>query len=430
MSPLLLVALFTQLGVEDYDAMFQQNAVASQTLRVTWRRTSKPTEAPWQHQQKMAEKFKAALERGKVSATTRASMERMIQQARAAKAPDIASLTRTIQQDFWTNRERYQWRYRWSSSNGHEFLGPKFSELQHPNCESLPSDLATSLSDRLVISGGFDDGKFRVWFGGEKIEQHRKGAVTLKPPAIEVEYFPPLAMPRSNWQGNVHPIDAFFRPDPVQQRVVGEYTLDGVPTVVVVKVWKTTVKGINGWDIERAYLDVVRGAIPRRIEYGVTALVPALDTFTVETGGDEKQFKPSRIVRDVKIEEVRPNYYYPIRGFDDEMGTPPEDAGAAKVSRRVVYQTADWVATKIELDRAMSSEMFDLKFPPNTVFHDATTNEVRVTGGVDEFAELAINRAVQPVKSRSAWLWWAIPSGTVVVVIALVVFLRRRRTVR
>jgi len=430
MFALLLAGCLMEIGVEDCDAMFRQNCSEWKTLRVSWRRTSKPTEASWKHSLSELKSTQELLERNDLPANVRAALEARVKRVRSSKVPVIADHTRTIQQDFWSDRNRFQWRYRWSSSSGHEFMGPMFAELSHPDCESLPSDLIGPLSKRLVVSGGFDDGSFRVWFGGEKIGAFWKGGITLTPPAIEVEYFPPLAMPSEAWHGKTHPIDSFFRQNPVAQCVVGDHLLGDVTTKVVVKCWNVVPPEKSGFNIERAYLDLDRGAIPLRIEYGHVTRVSNLEKFGTAPYGAGGECAPLRIVHGIELSQVRPEVHYPVRGFDDRMGPEAKQRVGKNVGPLVVYETTNWSVSKVEIDRVMSPEMFELKFPPNTAFHDAKTNEVRVTGGVDGFAELAINRAVRPVKSRSGWLWWGIPSGLCIGLVAFVAYLRRGRKAR
>lgn len=430
MFALLVAACLMDVSVDDCDAMFRQNCTEWSTLRVSWRRTSSPTEAPWKYDQANLKSYQKQLERKDLTTTAREQMELRLKQIRYSETAVIADLRRTIQQDFWSNRSRFQWRYRWSASSGHEYMGPTFQELRHPDCESFPTDLIGPLSDRLVISGGFEDGSFRVWFGGEKLGQFWKGGTTLEPPAIEVEYYPPLVNPPASWKGHVHPIDSFFRPNPVAQRVIGDYSLNGVLTTVVFKAWNVSPPQKDGYDVERAYLDRERGAIPLRIEIGLIKSIANLETISVAPYGAGGKTFPLQIVHSVELKEVRPGIFYPVRGVHDVMGPEPKERVSNHVGAVVPYKTADWDVSKVEFDRPMPTEMFDLKFPPNTVFHDAKTNETRITGDVDGFSELAINRALQPVQSRTAWLWWGIPSGAGLVLILFVAFRRWTRKAR
>ena len=222
----------------------------------------------------------------------------------------------------------------------------------------------------------------------------------------------------------------FFREPSSMQRVIGEYLLDGVKTSVVVKAWETRSASDTTWLVQRAYIDVERGALPLRIEIGTSGDLPDVARMVVEPYPHSSDFLPSCVIRDVSIASLKADMFYPIRGIEDSMGPHPDDAGEQKVRRLVPFQTSTWDVRSVECDREMSSEMFELKFPPNTAFHDARTNETRVVGDKEGFSELAINRALQPVKSRTAWLWWGVPSGMSLLVILFVAFRRWTRRAR
>ena len=52
------------------------------------------------------------------------------------------------------------------------------------------------------------------------------------------------------------------------------------------------------------------------------------------------------------------------------------------------------LAVRVEINRPMSAAMFDLKFPPNTVFYDESNDKQRPSGSADEIGRASCRERV------------------------------------
>ncbi|MFN0054658.1 MAG: hypothetical protein ACKV0T_21000 [Planctomycetales bacterium] len=244
-SALLLVQSWT---VEDLDLLYRQNAAQAPTLRVDWRRTVSVTPARIEFENRAVGLLERHLEEGKTPLSEIETVRKRVDEAR--RSPSELPPSRTVMQDYWSDRDRFQWRYPYDPQTGHE-------------------------------------------------------------------------------------------------------------------------------QIERAFIDARRGGIPIRIETfasGGGDLDSVLAAGTKPHTGDAFPY-PSGLVRDVEIEEVIPGFFYPMHGYEDDLGRNPDadNVGNKKGEKRVVvYGTTEWEAYRVELNRPMSAAMFDMRFPKHTKIYDKT----------------------------------------------------------
>ena len=401
------------LTVDEIDSLFAQNAYQSSTLRVDWRRTLTLTDEWRRDTDQKRDVLRWQLQAGEIPPQNRANVQKMVEAVNAVIPP-----ARTIMQDYWSDRNRFQWRVLNDDAAGFETHGVNPRKVFHPDVESTTEELVSSLKDRLIITGGGAGLTFRTWFGSKRSvdSPFYAGAITFDVPASKgiIEFFPPLALPANDWPGVPNKIDLFFRPASIRTVMLGRFTLRGVSTQVVIKAWPRAKLGGGRpgqtWDVIRAYVDTGRGAIPLRVEGFVAGEEHIEGLFASDAtprSGELAPF-PTWLVRDIDIKEVTRGFYYPVHGFSDDLGVSPESAG--KIPTKLVpHQTVEWEAYRVDANRPMSSEMFDLVFPPNTIFRDERSNESRLTGDVDGFSELIVNRMSTPKPSFHLWsspLFW------------------------
>ena len=334
--------------------------------------------------------------------------------------------------DYWSDRESFQWRILNDDGKPHDYMTDSPPRIVHPDTESLPDDLPKALNEHLVITGRGQGQPFRIWMGSKQapLYSYHRALISFQPPIVAgtVDFFPPLALPESDWKGTVHRMDQFFAPGHGRAEWIGTMMIDGVETQVVTKAWRpvgSLPKEI--WLVIRAFVDMNRGGIPLRVE-GFAGTDKDLDVLfaakALPLTGDAPPL-PNWIIRDVEIKEIAPGMYYPMRGFEDQLTRAGENIDVKTKPRSVLHQTTEWRAFRVEANRKMTPAMFEMKFPGNTVLRDATTNETWLTGDANEHAERVVNRAMPKVGNK--WWWNAgLVVGGCVAALGLVWFVSKR----
>jgi hypothetical protein len=335
--------------------------------------------------------------------------------------------------DFWTDRRGCLFRLPPLQSR-HWVDGPP-TGWSFPDVECTPETLRTFFKDWSVYS--FVPGalaSMRVWQGvgkdgsmdglwhAKKIDESMTGF-----------QFPPLtfvpgaaALPDS-----IHPIDEFFARPVAEMRVERREMVDDRPTYVLVhrKIGPTSVPHTTPGDVKSikivsAWIDPGRGYLPLKITWD-SALV-----LNGKTIGDEWR-QPISTLTCMEILRVG-NGYYPVRGAsevfmsDPDVTEPPDFdkvlAGTERYKPYVKARTLSWEVLKVEPDRPMSPEMFELEFPKGTLYYDATKQRSFLQGGTEEELQRLLAKAAETARqasSRRALLERIALWGTVVAALAL-----------
>ena len=137
------------LTVDEIDSLFAQNAYQSSTLRVDWRRTLTLTDEWRRDTDQKRDVLRRQLQAGEIPPQNRANVQKMVEAVDAVIPP-----ARTIMQDYWSDRNRFQWRVLNDDAAGFETHGVNPKKVFHPDVESTTEELVSSLKDRLIITGG------------------------------------------------------------------------------------------------------------------------------------------------------------------------------------------------------------------------------------------------------------------------------------
>lgn len=403
---------------------FRQNAMMAETLRVDWRFTRSETDNYLSSLRFDAEEIR------RLSAIDPNVAEQSAQNLLGiSESLKRGCVPVTFMTDYWTNRSKHQVRF--LSLNQVQTFDD-FNHPSHPDSESLPADLLGALSKYNTIT--FADGSsYRVWWGTANGQSTWRGSEEQSYPMMVGvgDLLPPLSVIGEALNGDgyrlMHPVDIAFIGGDVLTLESGSTVIDGRPVTLITRVDR--VKNQKGtFLIHRIFSDVARGAIPLRIE--------KYECFTDEDSkiicglppdrlcdGLAPPF-PQQLVVSVKVVEVSPAFFYPGEGEVKEMGAISMVEGVAKEVHAM--RTTKWSTFRVEPNKPMSDEMFEAKFPANTLVRYQSTNENKLTGEMDDIGELVtrpIAAGTKPLTSWN-WLWW---SAAIVPLVLLGVRRFRRR---
>lgn len=410
---------------EDITALFMENALRAQTLRVE----STVTETSTANK---IEFYKARIALA-ATAPTRADIP---PEWRARIAADAKSDAETLEslrttarltcrQDYWSDRSNFQMRAPVDRKLGGWFSFDIPPDRDFPDIEATRDELVPAFSDIFVLScGPATQGRVRIWEAMILLGDHHSGRVLFKNSERHC-HFPPLALPSPEWGGIPNPIDEFYIRFLQQGRakIIGEFEIDGANTVLI----EVHIEGASA----RAFVDLAQAAMPRRIEF----FLGDVAEYSSHIGLciDHPQLWAVRIVSDIALEEIEDGgvkLIYPVSGLESHLSrsASAEQAVSKAHPEEAVHEEWRWNVESVEINRVMSKENFALAFPPNTIFVNQPTNELLLTGDVEGYTE----RVIQESLGYNAASFW---QGNLVVVLgalgALIVaaaFIRFRRS--
>ena len=195
---------------EEIDALFVENALRAQTLRVGWKTVYDETQRQ-RFSGVRADLMNEALEQGKIPGRLRGKISAQSQRLRRNVADGEARTRKTMLHDYWSDRAHFQTRSPWNLETGGPFSYRDAPDVEFPDVETTRQNLGQEFGEVFVLSHGpSTDNRFRIWEGRSLGKDARgSGLVRLSNPKDGCR-FPPLALPKPEWGGTMHPIDEFF----------------------------------------------------------------------------------------------------------------------------------------------------------------------------------------------------------------------------
>ena len=364
---------------ESLFAQFRDNTKAFKTLKLQWRRDATRTEE-WATHEKMVIRDLEA--KASALANTTDEYHELSQEINRRTQPFAQLLApRRMVQSYRTNRVGYL-----------ACAAPVNWDAIHSGPDwYLPDEPVTAESMRTTFPNFFlgaytgDPTKGFMWctplLGGTVSAQVRR----LNYYADEHNYFPPLGVEKSEWGSDVlwHPIDLFFRADFKQFTTVGRETIGGHEAVVIesrkeTPRQKTQAANLRFFEINRAWIDPERGALPLRIEW----------SYLEEIDGKPAPGKllgknPWKVLETTEILDVEGGGFYPSKGIIKEYGpmltkvdtTTPE----ARLPFSILQESTTWEAAKIEANQPINQE-FTIPIPKGTYYYNEIMNYTVLAG--------------------------------------------------
>ncbi len=408
----------------ELEAIFRQNALQAQTLRVQWQRTISETPSMQQVYERLAEQQDKTAADASFKSAEREVAKRQAESIRQFLAKRASASTESFQQDYWSDREHFQFRLPVNPDNDGTVFSASSAWKPFPDDDPTPVSLPTIFGKIAIVSRGPATSRlFRRWNGRQHKGGVFAGLIGSKQPELASAHFPPLAMRPVEWGGVASPLDSFFDPNPIRERIIGHAQIKGVDTLVWERAWERS-KAV--WTVMIGYVDPIRAAIPLRLEIYGTEASPQPEHFAVPWEDRHVKlgvFFPTQVVECSRMSE-HDGMVYPARGTIEHL----QPLGLEPGNDVVVVKREEWIIHSIEKDRPMSEEMFALKFPANTVFVDQTRDETRLTGDVDGYSARAIG-GLRPTSPLKPW-WrqtWLLVSSLSALVLGLGVLQWRRR---
>lgn len=434
---LLLVSLSaataSDLTPEERRAEYLQNALQAKTLRVRWSWSRRRTGAEEKYNERRMQIVRRELEAGRYPKDKAPQawerVKRFESDEERERARISATLDMTFDADYWSDRNRVQFR---TPGSGAKASKP-FPDLASPLNQNPEAFVGFT-----VLSGGLEGGQWRLM-----LHTGEQGAIESSNPHGHSSscHCPPLALPEPAWVRdwrNIHNLDRFFMTESRLIRDEGETTLDGVFCHAITGVFPS-LNGDSDALIMRVFVPSGVASIPVRLELlhypeDETQTLADLDWLPIGkpvTGKTHPNL--GSIVRDVVVEEVEPGFFYPVHGFVDHYGrTPDHDTYEWEGLPVVVYETREWRAHQVEANRPMTEEMFAFEFPPGTLIRDGLTEDAYVVDP-DGYANRITAGWVKPPSAQkdSSWFWWLLSfcGVTIAAATAFLVLRRRRRSV-
>lgn len=357
---------------EEVSAIANQNRAFPMRVRVQWNVSRRDEKTKAQYYLSVADSLDQQAKAPGVSDEARTSA-RLTAEFHRRYYGHFNPHTEEFRHDFWSDRANFQIRQQPDSSR---------KLIAHfPDEQSTADNLATTFASVSVLSyGTATRSLFRTW-QGNAADGQGMGSVATRIPENTL-LFPPFCYASRAWPGTPLTMDLFWDETATESTVLGEYTLDQRKCIVVRRIWpagKPTATDRSGSTM-LAWIDLERGGVPLRIErYHASSDQIEVNPPGLAPSRLNRVPFPTIVVRDVAIATIGPGFFYPESGTEQTLG-PPELATIQKpASTFAPHATLQWKATKVELNREMSAENFQLTFPSRTVFFNAPTSEMRVT---------------------------------------------------
>lgn len=372
MSACLLIALAFSADPtgSDLRAGFDANLASLLPLRVIVQTTTERTEEARANQQLLVE----GLDRLSKQDTSLSSTEKQQLQKNAAiqrKQLETwsANRLRRMHVDLWRDSDNWQWRCPPLNVHGEkETKSPAF-----PDVLADAENLATLFKDlRVSAFGTATDRSLRVW-QAEHSQTHHIGSVWIKSGAMSgtTERLPPLALPPAQLSSQRHWMDEFFQGADSEWQCLGHCQI-GDHDCWLVEKRSTGMK--SSPETIRAFLDPLCGCLPRRIEFFAGDLSAFRDRVEPATNESSPYF--TSVCRNIELKKIDNESYYPVRGTR-EVHTPTtkNPDGSWKI---IISEVSQWDASIVERRGNVTPDMFQLRFPPKTLYFDERDNSHHV----------------------------------------------------
>jgi len=391
MIPVLLLAAFfqpeatrSQVTTEEVAAVFLQNAMRAETLRVEWLVSRKATEEARRRHAGAIQEFHRML---KVCAddNERLKLENFLEQAKAGIVQSSAENDLYCQMDYWTDRRNFQARCPHYKQRGGPFCLGDVDLISFPSGEAIGDRLRNDFGNIHITScGEATDQVFRVWEGKEIFDGVQAAYLQSSERRDVTGFYPPLSLPQKQWLGAPHIIDTFYQM--VMQgeaSILGRVVIDGTETLLVQSsLNRRTVRG---------FVDLNQGALPIRVEMFLSdppEKFHSLFDSHVDVCEKHPKLGPAEICRDIVIkqyeDETGTAFFYPISGLIQgcHLATSPEYALSSLLNFISVHEEKSWEVRDLEINLSMSQENFALAFPEGTLFTNSDTRETYIAGDV------------------------------------------------
>lgn len=390
----------TSVEPDDVLAIYEQNAIQAQTLRVTWLLSRQSLDERYEYHRKAAEFIASEAERSDLTDERR---ERLLRTAaknrkKGEATPEVHSFK--CQMDYWSDRQNFQMRCPFQKTTGAGIaFGNNLRSVTFPDVEVGRDNLNSTFADYFIISrGSATEHAYRTWGGWRFRDAQPVGGVSADHSGDQI-WFPPLALPHAEWRGNRNPLDEFYELLPKSTATVrGHAEIDGHSTLLIELIGQEKDQFGHVLSV-RGFIDLEHAAIPRRVEF-----CGAMTEFPEHFGPCETHagIWAQRIVKDVGIKKID-GVWYPYTGVVQHvaLASSPDAAISKLHPRESVHEVTTWKVDEVEVNREMNDEMFRLSFPEHTVFSDARTNETFVMGDAEGYAE----RMVEGAKRYEASGW-------------------------
>ena len=393
-----------EISGEEAVAAAVQNVAFAKTLRVRWQTTNESTAERREFYESAIRVCERRSTQADLPEEARARAKAAVEKHRLGlKISQMQPLTEAW--DFWTDRRNYQIRETAGTVDER-----KLTKLL-PDCEATPDKLKSDFKTTAVTSWGeVTEGKFRYWTGRSNDNVHFRAAIDLNFPSVD-GYLPPLAAPRLAPPNIASVYDLFFV-HPAETEEEGWTKLRGEDVLTVSRRFEDSKEFANyrpGRSIRvRAFLSPTQNFLPLRLE--IYQGSGTSEKSTSPDPCDNAGCRFDRLVRDIKLVEIVPGFFYPVSGIVEQFRMAASDSDIPELRVTPHYRTT-WIADKIEVNREMSKANFELKFPENTIFANYPTGDIMVMGDREEFAKRVVTQANPgPPGGTSPWtilLWVA-----------------------
>ena len=438
MLPVLVVTCCAQVNLtaEDVTALFLENALRAQSVRVHWTRTSN-SRGKAEYSKSMMSRFEEAKKRTDLPEEIRARVNKEVKGYKSAVDSLKTRSRLTHRQDYWSDRAHFQVRSPFDAKEGGPFSYGTLPGIEFPDVEATRDRLSSEFASIYIMSyGRATENRFRVWDGHTLVGGRHAGQVLNGNSSFDC-YFPPLALPKRERGGLPHPIDEFYLRflQKGRAKVLGEFELAGVKTILIdARVDNSPIPGVKE-SSARAFVDVERAGLPLRIEFFHGSIDPWANHFGLCV--DHPKLIAERIITDIVTDEIddgTTKIIYPVGGIIQRISraSSSDQALSRAQPEAAVHEETLWQVEKVEMNRPMSEENFALAFPPNTVFRNEATNELLVTGDMEGYVERLVMEATRQKTTRSS-VWvrsLVIALGTLAALGALVYYRSWRRKAR
>jgi hypothetical protein len=369
---------------------FKLNYQSFQTLRVSWRYSYQKKEALFHNKQAAASQLEkeAAFATGKEKSEMQKRADAIRFELNSAGASDVSGTLF----DYWTNRQAFQIRMLVSAFE-EDAEGKK--DTKFPDAAVTPAMLQNVYKDIPIMSftGDLKSG-FRMWAGRKSGASYSAAVFKDHSAAGRNWLFPPLAINNKTWaEPQVwHIIDSYFVTTPVDLFTVSSLEKLGSTKVLLLSSEEVEqdakrfvppqvsekYKGkLHTIKRTRAWVDPSRGFLPLKIEW---------DVFVTFVENDKTYSTYNGPYRRLVVEEIQkiPNAgYYPVKGCIQELRAL-HPSGSSNVNMEDfirgkyngielgVYDEGRWDAFLVAANLQMQKGMFELPFPPNTMYYDET----------------------------------------------------------
>ncbi len=387
MFTIVLVGLLAAVGPEDpadspgrLFAQFRENRDKFRTLEVQWRRDPKHTD-DWRLS--LTKRLSSVEAEFAKLETTDSEVYRRLQVEQQGLRTQLAQFRGSIGtfHTFLGDGKRFMMRHappNWGLTHTDE-------DWLMPDEPVTPETMARDYSGFTFQSYQGDPNLgFRVWTlvaGGNP----GTGAVYRNLQDIyAANFFPPLVtLPSLPGKLPWHPIDLLFAANPGEFRTMGRTVIDGTEVVIVERrsqtvqepsPLKSQVGGRLRQDqVERAFLDPARGALPVRIEWDSELFVDGKPL------PRPRGYRPHRVLEVTKIVKVPEAGFYPTEGREILYGDDPKVEGPGNTPEgliagnlfeipSVAFEETSWQAAKVRANAPLR-ETFALKFPENAYYY-------------------------------------------------------------